>query len=33
MRRDELGKWSITLKGRAEKLPVSAAFQRRFRAM
>ena len=33
MRRDELGRCWLSVKGRAERLPVSAAFQRRFRGM
>jgi DNA-binding LytR/AlgR family response regulator len=31
--RDELGRWSLSLRGHAERLPVSAAFQGRFRGM
>ena len=33
VRRDELGKWWLTLKGHGKKLPVSAAFQGRLRGM
>ena len=33
MRKDELGRHALTLKGRAETLPVSHAFQQRFRVM
>lgn len=33
VRKDELGKCWLTLKGRAERLSVSTAFQRRFRGM
>ena len=33
MRRDELGKSAILLRGRGEWLPVSAAFVHRFRGM
>ena len=33
VRKDELGRHAITLKGRAETLPVSSAFQQRFRGM
>jgi DNA-binding LytR/AlgR family response regulator len=33
LRRDELGKASLSLRGRGEALPVSAAFLHRFRGM
>jgi DNA-binding LytR/AlgR family response regulator len=33
LRRDELGKGWLSLKGRTERLPASAGFQRRFRGM
>lgn len=33
VRKDELGKWWLTLRGRDESLPVSAAFLHRFRGM
>lgn len=33
VRKDELGRHALTLKGRSETLPVSAAFQQRFRGM
>lgn len=33
VRKDELGRHLLTLKGRSEVLPVSAAFQQRFRGM
>ena len=33
VRRDELGKWQLWLRGRNECLPLSAAFQNRFKAM
>lgn len=33
VRKDELGKWSVSLRGHAEQLPVSAAFVHRFRGM
>ena len=33
LRKDELGKASLSLKGHAESLPVSSAFQHRFRGM
>ena len=33
VRKDELGRHLLTLKGRSEALPVSAAFQQRFRGM
>lgn len=33
VRRDELGKWQLWLHGRDECLPLSSAFQHRFRAM
>ncbi len=33
VRKDELGRWTLSLRGRAERLPVSAAFLHRFRGM
>jgi DNA-binding LytR/AlgR family response regulator len=33
VKRDELGKWWLSLKGHAERLPVSSAFQGRLRGM
>lgn len=33
VRKDELGRYRLSLKGRDERLAVSAAFQRRFRGM
>jgi DNA-binding LytR/AlgR family response regulator len=33
VKRDELGKLSLTVKGRSEPLPVSSAFQHRFKVM
>ncbi|GAB3336565.1 LytR/AlgR family response regulator transcription factor [Marilutibacter aestuarii] len=33
VRKDELGKWRLSLRGRDEDLPVSAAFLHRFRGM
>ncbi|HKY37087.1 MAG TPA: LytTR family DNA-binding domain-containing protein [Polyangiaceae bacterium] len=33
VKRDELGKWWLTLKGHSERLPVSSAFQGRLRGM
>jgi DNA-binding LytR/AlgR family response regulator len=33
VKRDELGKWWLALKGHAERLPVSSAFQGRFKGM
>lgn len=33
VRRDELGRWQLRLRGRSETLPVSAGFAQRFRAM
>ena len=33
VRKDEFGRHVLTLKGRGEALPVSAAFQQRFRGM
>jgi DNA-binding LytR/AlgR family response regulator len=33
VRKDELGRYTLSLKGREEGLPVSAAFQQRFRGM
>lgn len=33
VRKDELGKWGLTLRGREESLPVSAGFLHRFRGM
>jgi len=33
VRKDELGRWQLTMKGRDDVLPVSGAFQQRFRGM
>ena len=33
VRKDELGKWHLCLRGRGESLPVSGAFLHRFRGM
>ena len=33
VRKDELGRHQLSVKGRHETLPVSAAFQQRFRGM
>ena len=33
VRKDELGRYALSLKGRGESLPVSSAFQQRFRGM
>lgn len=33
VRKDELGRWQLSVKGRGDVLPVSGAFQQRFRGM